>query len=511
MTEKVTKNGSTTVLTEQYTYVTTAAGKPTGQVLTCRTISPGRDVTYTYSYDSNGNIATVSDGTHTTRYSYDSANQLTREDNQAAGKSWTYTYDDAGNILSKAEYAYTTGTLGTAVSTVSYAYGDTSWGDLLTGYGGKTVTSDTAGNMTGDGTWTYTWEHGRELSSMTGGGTTWSFTYDADGMRTRRTNGSTTYSYVYNGGALSRMTVGSTTLDFRYDASGTPMTVTYGGTTYYYATNLQGDVVAILNNSGTAVVAYTYDAWGNVLTTTGSLASTLGTHNPLRYRGYVYDTETGLYYLQSRYYDPTTGRFINTDAYASTGQGILGNNMFAYCNNSPTSFTDHCGGAPIQSNTHCQFDGLLTKGGVFDQYMELIASFEAVGVTLYNNKDGALNAWSKKYLPLSQEYEYVTFLYSIETPLGIRYFTTSTFRGTKQNGIISANVLWGTAMLAIQDSISSATLLAHVHTHPDPGIGYHNDFPSVSPDIYGGDRIVYIQIKAPGVSFADMLTNMIGM
>lgn len=280
VTTKVTKNGSTTVLTEQYTYVTTAAGKPTGQVLTCRTISSERDVTYTYSYDSNGNIATVSDGTHTTRYSYDSANQLTREDNQAAGKSWTYTYDDAGNILSKAEYAYTTGTLGTAVSTVSYTYGDSSWGDLLTGYGGKTVTSDTAGNMTGDGTWTYTWEHGRELSSMSSGGTTWSFTYDADGMRTRRTNGSTTYSYVYNGGSLSRMTVGSTTLDFRYDASGTPMTVTYGGTTYYYATNLQGDVVAILDGSGTAVVAYTYDAWGNVLTTTGSLASTLGTHNP---------------------------------------------------------------------------------------------------------------------------------------------------------------------------------------------------------------------------------------
>ncbi len=350
VTEKVTKNGSTTVLTEQYTYVTTAAGKPTGQVLTCRTVSSGRDVTYTYSYDSNGNIATVSDGTHTTRYSYDSANQLTREDNQAAGKSWTYTYDDAGNILSKAEYAYTTGTLGTAVSTVSYAYGDTSWGDLLTGYGGKTVTSDTAGNMLSDGTWSYTWEHGRELASMTGGGTTWSFTYDADGMRTRRTNGSTTYSYVYNGGALSRMTVGSTTLDFRYDASGTPMTVTYGGTTYYYATNLQGDVVAILNGSGTAVVSYTYDAWGNVLSTTGSLASTLGTHNPLRYRGYVYDTETELYYLQSRYYDPSLGRFLNADVYASTGQGILGNNMFAYCLNNPVSRKDISGTASVDSN-----------------------------------------------------------------------------------------------------------------------------------------------------------------
>ncbi len=119
--------------------------------------------------------------------------------------------------------------------------------------------------------------------------------------------------------------------------------VTYGGTTYYYATNLQGDVVAILNGSGTAVVSYTYDAWGNVLSTTGSLASTLGTHNPLRYRGYVYDTETGLYYLQSRYNDPTTGRFINADVYASTGQGIIGHNMFAYCGNNPVCYSDPAG------------------------------------------------------------------------------------------------------------------------------------------------------------------------
>jgi len=115
------------------------------------------------------------------------------------------------------------------------------------------------------------------------------------------------------------MTVDGTVMNFAYDASGTPMAVVYNGTTYYYATNIQGDVVAILNSSGTAVVTYTYDAWGNILTTTGTLASTLGIHNPLRYRSYVFDPETGLYYLQSRYYDPTTGRFLNAGAFASTG------------------------------------------------------------------------------------------------------------------------------------------------------------------------------------------------
>lgn len=109
-----------------------------------------------------------------------------------------------GNITSKKEYAYTTGTLGAATSTTSYTYGDSAWGDLLTAYNGKTITSDTIGNMLSDGTWSYTWEHGRQLKSMTGGGTTWNFKYNADGLRASRT-GSKTYSYVYNGGRAMPM------------------------------------------------------------------------------------------------------------------------------------------------------------------------------------------------------------------------------------------------------------------------------------------------------------------
>ena len=114
---------------------------------------------------------------------------------------------------------------------------------------------------------------------------------------------------------------------YYYDEYGAPVAFrnktgsTYAN--YYYVKDLQGDIVAIANASGQKVVEYTYDAWGKVLTTTGSLASTIGASNPYRYRGYWYDTETGLYYLQSRYYDPTTGRFINADAVVSTNQGVL--------------------------------------------------------------------------------------------------------------------------------------------------------------------------------------------
>jgi len=345
--KKVTKNGSTTVLTDNITYRDPTTTTTSGQVYKLQSAAGGTsgyNVTYTYTYDNNGNIETVNVGGKTTKYTYDSANQLTREDNEAAGKTWVWTYDDAGNILSKKEYAYTTGTLGSVQSTVNYTY-DGTWGDLLTGYNGKTITSDTIGNMLSDGTWTYTWEHGRELATMSNGSTTWTNTYNADGLRTKRTNGSTTYNYIYNGSSLSQMTVGSNTLYFAYDASGTPMSVTYNGTNYYYATNVQGDVTAILNTSGTAVVQYTYDAWGKILATTGSMASTLGAHNPLRYRGYVYDTETTLYYLQSRYYNPAMGRFISSDSVTSTG-GLLGSNLFTYCLNNPVNMSDSSGNWP---------------------------------------------------------------------------------------------------------------------------------------------------------------------
>jgi RHS repeat-associated protein len=98
---------------------------------------------------------------------------------------------------------------------------------------------------------------------------------------------------------------------------------------YSYVKNLQGDVVAIINAMGGTVVEYKYDAWGNILSVTGSMSATLGAINPFRYRGCYYDTESGFYYLQSRYYDPQVGRFLNADSYVSTGQGILGHNMFA--------------------------------------------------------------------------------------------------------------------------------------------------------------------------------------
>ena len=234
-----------------------------------------------------------------------------------SGLTYRWEYSDTGGAYwwdSSAQGA-ATGTLqiGYAANRVGYLYRC-----IITDADGNTVISRTA-----------------EIKAAAYG--TWSFTYNADGMRTERSNGTTTYRYVYNGSSLVQMTVGSDTLYFTSD------TVTLNETTYYYVKNLQGDVVAILDANGIAVVQYTYDAWGNILSTSDTSGVNLGMLNPLRYRGYVYDEESGLYYLQSRYYDPEIGRFINADALVSTGQGLLGNNMFAYCGNNPINRVDPSG------------------------------------------------------------------------------------------------------------------------------------------------------------------------
>ncbi len=339
MTAMDAQSGGKSVVKTTIGYNDPSSTTATGQV---RTWKSGA-TTYTYAYDARGNITSVSDGQSTTTYAYDSFDQLVRENNQAAGRTWTYAYDDGGNIQSKTEYAYTTGSLGAAVRTVTYGYGDAGWSDLLTSIGGQSLTADEIGNLLSDGTWAYTWQHGRQLAGMSKAGTDISYRYDADGLRISKTVNGTTYNYFYLGDQLVELTWGSNKLHFTYDSTG-PLSVNCNGTEYFYVKNAQGDVTGLVSASGTRVVTYTYDAWGNPLSTTGSLASTLGEQNPLRYRGYVYDTETGLYYLQSRYYNPGWGRFIGTDDVtvlaASLEKANWDKNLFAYCDNNPVSRRD---------------------------------------------------------------------------------------------------------------------------------------------------------------------------
>ena len=189
-----------------------------------------------------------------------------------------------------------------------------------------------------------TWEHGRQLSALTKDGGSISYTYNADGMRTSKTVNGQTTEYILDGSTiLGEKLPDGEYLYYLFDENGVRYGFARGVTLYYYVCNAQGDVIKILTSGGATAAWYEYDAWGNVVSVGGN--ADIANLNPIRYRGYYYDAETGFYYLNSRYYDPEICRFVNADGYVSTGQGLLGNNMFAYCLNNPVSYIDPDGEA----------------------------------------------------------------------------------------------------------------------------------------------------------------------
>jgi len=341
VTGKTVQNSGNTVLSTSYAYRDIDAEHTTTQVSSLTNTFGGNTLSHSYTYDANGNI--LSDGT--TTYAYDSLNQLVWEYNTAAGKAWNYAYDLGGNILSKTEYDYADGQTTNPV-TVSYTYGDVAWRDLLTAYNGEAITYDGIGNPTSYRGWGMTWQGGRQLSSMQKDGTTLSFSYNDAGLRTEKTVNGSTRRYIWNSSQLMADVGASDAFYFHYSSGGELIGFTYktadAETECILVKNQQGDVEKVIAADGTILAAYTYDAWGNVLTSEGSLAAA----NPIRYRGYYFDTETSLYYLQSRYYDPATGRFINADAQV-VAESSVGCNSFTYSLNSPVSMADDEGDLPF--------------------------------------------------------------------------------------------------------------------------------------------------------------------
>ena len=185
------------------------------------------------------------------------------------------------------------------------------------------------------------------MATAAANGKALSFAYNESGIRTQKTVDGVTTEYYLDGSTVLAQKTGNNTVWYYYDCNGTREALEYGGQVYYYLYNAQGDVMALYDNDLNIVAEYTYDSWGRVLSITGSLAETVGKANPFRYRGYYYDSETELYYLNSRYYDPETGRWINADdQLAGVGGEALGYNLFAYCKNNPVNMSDHSGQWP---------------------------------------------------------------------------------------------------------------------------------------------------------------------
>lgn len=343
-------NAGGTAVTTAYTYLDGAYGSNSTTPLVRTMTQAGTELTYTY--DETGNITGISDGQQEITYVYDLLGQLIRVNDPydttagTAGTTWVFAYDHGGNIQQKTAYAYTTGSVGAAVKCDTFAYTDANWKDKLTALNGVNITYDEIGNPLSDGTWQYKWAQGRQIRGMQKSGEEVAFAYNADGLRVQKTATSTgTTKYIMHGRNLVHLIRGDENLHFFYDAQNKPAIAIYNGTAYAYLYNQQDDVVGMVDSEGQLVVKYQYDAWGQPISTGGALAETLGALNPFRYRGYIYDEETGLYYLRSRYYNPKLSRFINADDVEALGADgdINGYQLFNYCMNDPVNRRDEAG------------------------------------------------------------------------------------------------------------------------------------------------------------------------
>ena len=215
------------------------------------------------------------------------------------------------------------------------------------------ITYDEIGNMTSFDGRTYSWL-GRQLQSISGLAT---YTYNMDGQRIGKETSNDDITYYYNGDILAgQISSDGTKLIFLYDENGDYIGFNYAGVNYYYIKNAQNDVIAIANSSGNVVTRYTYDSWGKLLSITGDYI--IGYQNPIRYRSYYYDNESGFYYLKSRYYNPEIGRFICADCLVSgVGGSVLGYNQFTYCFNNPVNMEDPNGNRASLIN---KFIGFVT-------------------------------------------------------------------------------------------------------------------------------------------------------
>lgn len=350
------QNKSDTVFTKQYSYYHGSESNATTNMVGGISYKLSSDMVldYSYNYNDTGNVEDVyENGKKVAVYTYDELNQLVWYADTRTGRYIRIVYDNYGNIQKMESYS-----LGAnwapvkLLETRTYSYGDTNWKDKLTEFDGDSITYDKNGNpLTYRDDMTFEWENGRIIKNINTYDKAIQMSYDSNGMRTQKNvDGVKTNYYYDSSNNLFALTQGNDTLFFYYDNSGEVMSVSCNGTMYFYIKDLQGDITEIVDKDGKAVAEYAYDAWGNMLTEyNGTL--TVEKLNPFRYRGYVYDEETGLYYLQSRYYDPLTGRFLNADT--NLNSNILGLNVYIYCYNDSVNYLDRDGFQPIWAQVIC--------------------------------------------------------------------------------------------------------------------------------------------------------------
>ncbi len=279
--------------------------------------------------------------TDVTEYTYDCLGQLLTETKNGQLIN-QMTYDAYGNIRSK--------------NGKTYSYGDSKWKDLLTQVDGKWIDYDDQGNpIIYLDTNSLYWGKGRELLTFIKCDEDYmeecrcDYTYNANGIRTSKTVNNVRHDYLLEGTKILRETWHNKTLIPLYDNADQVCGISYNGRLYSFLKNLQGDVIALVDDQGDTVARYSYDAWGVPTVLEDHTDIQITRINPFLYRTYYYDHEIGMYYLQSRYYDPTIGRFLNSDdsIFLGATENIASYNLFAYCENNSVMNSDPTGKIPL--------------------------------------------------------------------------------------------------------------------------------------------------------------------
>ena len=289
--------------------------------------------TISYKYDAEDRIIHIDDSiSGVVDYTYNALNLI--ESETINGETTKFVYDAYGNILEKG-VVDETGNIAEATK-ISYTYGNNTWDDLLTSYNGQAITYDSQGNPRNYLGHNLTWEKGRQLKSIDNN----VYAYNANGVRVSKTVNGVLHKFFLEGTKIVCEKWNDNVLIPLYDNEDIVCGIVYNNVPYYFHRNLQDDIIAIVDKAGNTVARYTYDAWGSCVSATGS--NEIASINPFRYRGYYCDIETGYYYLQTRYYDPTTCRFLNSDdiKYLGTTDCSIGFNLFSYCDNNPVNRSD---------------------------------------------------------------------------------------------------------------------------------------------------------------------------
>ena len=296
-----------------------------------------------YKYDELNNLKAIyKNGKLVNKYYYDQYNQLVKEINVCLNQMIVYSYDNFGNLLNKKIYNYKTKEF---ISSNKYKYENT-WKDQLTEFNNTSIQYDSIGNPIKIGDNILSWTNGRELVGYNSN----VYKYNKDGIRIRKVVNDVITNYYLDDDKIIYEKTGDNVLYYMYNDVDDLIGFKYNSDVFYYIKNIQDDIIGIMDQNYNLVAKYEYDSFGNIISILDSENNDISSNalhianiNPYRYRSYYYDKESKLYYLNSRYYNPLWGRFINCDNMINQNKDILGYNLYAYCSNNFINFSDYTG------------------------------------------------------------------------------------------------------------------------------------------------------------------------